>query len=105
MKISHLNDWLTLGANFAVFVGILFLAYELRQNTMMLRSEAYQERTAQIIATQGWVADRDQLLSALAKIDYIDTSCGPDPKLILDLTDEEKIALRHWTLVNLFEAF
>jgi len=100
LKLSNLNEWLTLGANVAVLTGILFLAYEIRQNTQTLISETYQERTTQLIETASWVADRDELLSALAAINYIDTACPPDVELILNLTSKEKIALRHWTIAN-----
>ena len=33
MKIEKLNAWLTLGANIAVVIGIIFLAIEVRQNS------------------------------------------------------------------------
>ncbi len=33
MDSEKLNRWLTLGANFGVLVGIIFLAIEIRQNT------------------------------------------------------------------------
>lgn len=40
MTIDQLNRWMTLVANIAVFAGILFLAFELRQNTVASRLEA-----------------------------------------------------------------
>ena len=40
MKLVKLNDWLTLVAHFGVIAGLLFLAYEIRQNTTQLRAEA-----------------------------------------------------------------
>jgi hypothetical protein len=36
MKTERLNQWLTLGANLAVFASILFLAVEIRQNQLSL---------------------------------------------------------------------
>ena len=39
-KITY--RWLTLVANFAVIIGILFLAVELRQNTKQLQLQSYQ---------------------------------------------------------------
>ena len=36
MKTEQLNQWLTLGANFGVLAGIVFLAIEMRQNTEAL---------------------------------------------------------------------
>ena len=40
MRLTKLNDWLTLVAHFGVIAGLLFLAYEIRQNTTQLRAEA-----------------------------------------------------------------
>lgn len=40
MKTKKLNAWLTLVANFGVIAGLVFLGYEIRQNTTQLRAEA-----------------------------------------------------------------
>ena len=40
MESDRLNRWLTLAANIGVLAGILFLAYELQQNTLVTRLEA-----------------------------------------------------------------
>ena len=40
MKLNRLNSWFTLLANLGVVAGLLFLAYETRQNTLQMRSEA-----------------------------------------------------------------
>ena len=40
MKPKKLNAWLTLIANFGVIAGLIFLGYEIRQNTTQLRAEA-----------------------------------------------------------------
>ncbi len=40
MKPEKLNTWLTLVANFGVIAGLIFLGYEIRQNTIQLRAEA-----------------------------------------------------------------
>ena len=39
LKSDHVNRWLTLFANLSVVAGIVFLAYELRQNNELLRFE------------------------------------------------------------------
>ena len=39
-KIERLNRWLTLAANIGVLAGILFLSFELRQNTVASRLQA-----------------------------------------------------------------
>jgi hypothetical protein len=40
MKPKKLNAWLTLVANFGVIAGLVFLGYEIRQNTIQLRADA-----------------------------------------------------------------
>ena len=40
MRPEKLNTWLTLIANFGVIAGLIFLGYEIRQNTTQLRAEA-----------------------------------------------------------------
>jgi hypothetical protein len=38
VKLSELNDWLTLGANLGVLAGLMSLGLELQQNSRMLAS-------------------------------------------------------------------
>jgi hypothetical protein len=45
MNISKFNNWFTLLANVGVIAGILFLAYEIRQNTTSLQAAAIQAST------------------------------------------------------------
>ena len=40
MKLNDLNEWLTLTANVGVLIGIIFLAFEIQQNTSQMRAEA-----------------------------------------------------------------
>ena len=40
MDSEKLNRWMTLGANIGVLAGIIFLAFELRQNTVATQLEA-----------------------------------------------------------------
>jgi len=44
LDTEKLNRWLSLGANFGVLVGIVFLAVEIRQNTIMTRAQITQSR-------------------------------------------------------------
>ncbi len=39
MNLDKLNGWLSLLAHFGVFAGLIFLGYEIRQNTIQLRAE------------------------------------------------------------------
>ncbi len=40
MNLDKLNGWLSLFASFGVIAGLIFLGYEIRQNTIQLRAEA-----------------------------------------------------------------
>lgn len=42
MNFDNANRWLTLVANFAVIAGIVFLGFELHQNTQQLKTQSYQ---------------------------------------------------------------
>ena len=39
MKIEKLNHWVSIFTNTAVFMGVIALAYELKQNTLSLQDE------------------------------------------------------------------
>jgi hypothetical protein len=45
MKLEKINPWLTLLANVGVIAGIVFLAFEIRQNTTSLKASAIQAST------------------------------------------------------------
>lgn len=50
-KLDQINRWMMLAANFGVLLGILFLVFELRQNTIASRAEAasnYQDTFSEI---------------------------------------------------------
>jgi len=42
MKLDKLNQWLTLAANIGVIAGIVFLAYQIKQNTSAIQADSYQ---------------------------------------------------------------
>ena len=48
MKVSELNDWLTLAANLGVLAGLFILIFELNQNTQVSKATAYQDLISQI---------------------------------------------------------
>lgn len=50
-KLDQINRWMTLAANVGVLLGILFLVFELRQNTTASRAEAasnYQDTFSEV---------------------------------------------------------
>ena len=42
MEITYISEWVTLLANIGVLTGIIFFAFELRQNTKQLKIQSYQ---------------------------------------------------------------
>lgn len=83
MNLDNLNKWLTLLANFGVLLGIVFLAYEIRQNTDSLQS---QTRATLFAGAQ------EELWK---NMDYPDVTLNmlPDDR---ELTGEEKARLDAW---------
>ena len=52
MKLDKLNQWLVLGANIGVIVGIIFLAQEVAQNNLMMKAQtrnAIAQETSDIL--------------------------------------------------------
>ena len=80
MNPDTLNKWLTLLANFGVIAGIIFLAFEVRQNEEMLR---LQYELAGVdsasLAVSRYAAQRDfQLQNPELRDLYIDGLSGAD---------------------------
>jgi hypothetical protein len=48
--MDRTNQWLTLAANIGVIAGLLFLGYEIRQNTNIAKASAYRENVQDIAA-------------------------------------------------------
>ena len=60
MKLSDLNEWLTLAANLGVLAGIVFLALEIQQNTDAVRSSTIQGITnVSMDVLRAYAADHD----------------------------------------------
>ena len=49
MKAKRINDWLTLGANIGVLIGIILLLVELNQNSTMMRAQTRFEVSQSIV--------------------------------------------------------
>ena len=50
MESDRLNRWFTLGANFGVIAGLIFLGLEIRQAQMAMQSQAFQARALDAIS-------------------------------------------------------
>ena len=48
MTAENTNRWLTLAANLGVIVGIVFLGFEIRQNTNIAKASAYRDNIQDI---------------------------------------------------------
>ena len=69
MNPGKLNDWLTLGANIGVMIGLLLLIVEIRQNTEMMRAQINQSRTEAAQSEQQATYNSDYIPAILAKVD------------------------------------
>ncbi len=70
-KPNKLNERLTLIANLSVVVGIVFLAYELRQNTEAIQAQTRDSITEKQMEYLGWRATSPELAAVLAKADSV----------------------------------
>ncbi len=66
-KPSKLNERLTLIANLSVIVGIIFLAYELQQNTQAIQAQTRDSITEKQMTYLGWVAGNRDLAGVQAR--------------------------------------
>ena len=93
MKPKKLNTWLTLVANFGVIPGLLFLGYEIRQNTTQLRAEAsYSINEALSMLNAGVYND-----SVFADI----KGRGEAEFSVLNQTEREQFIAFHFDRINL----
>ena len=53
--MDRLNQWLTLLANIGVIVGIVFLAFEIQQNTEMMKAQTRDSMAAKQMQIAEWV--------------------------------------------------
>ena len=67
MNLDSLNRWLTLAANLGVLVGVVFVAYEVRQNTEFARSNTRLEIAHDSFLPALAIAADESLAAALVK--------------------------------------
>ena len=67
MNSGKLNNWLSLGANIGVVIGLVLLIIEIGQNTDMMRAQINQARTDTAISEQEELFNSDYLPAILAK--------------------------------------
>lgn len=84
IETDKVNQWLTLGANLGVLIGLLLLVVELDQNSDLIRAQVHQARSDNFGALGQQVADSERLLPALLK--FKDAG-GPDDLSALKVLD------------------
>ena len=101
MNIDKLNNWLTLLTNIGVLAGILFLGFELNQNTASLRVESYRNQSEGLTEMYSTALGSEILFAAMAKVGYFPASCSVNPNSVAALTNEENLALTLWFRAHL----
>lgn len=69
MKLERAAQWAEIFANFGVILSLLFLVFEVRENTQILRIQAAEERTTALNAP---ILSNSGLAEILAKIKTVD---------------------------------
>ncbi len=67
MKRKNLNWWLSVIANVGVIGGLIFVGYEVRQNTVQLRAESSRSITEAVNALNGGVYSDPELAEVLLR--------------------------------------
>ena len=69
MNAEKLNNWLTLGANIGVLIGLVLLIVEIQQNTEMMRAQINQSRTEAAQSEQQATYNSDYMPAIITKVD------------------------------------
>ena len=65
--MDKLNQWLSLTANVGVLIGIFFLAFEIQQNTQMMRAQTKDAVLDKQIQIAEWIATNEYAAKVYAK--------------------------------------
>ena len=68
MKSDRINKWLTLVANIGVIFGLILVAYELQQNSELMRVQISQSRADSAMASNEHSFNSDYIPPILAKV-------------------------------------
>jgi hypothetical protein len=66
--MSGIGNRIAFLTNIGLLFGLALVVYELRQNSVLMESEIYQQRTADLIAVESMIIESPELASALAKV-------------------------------------
>jgi len=67
--MEKLNQWLTLAANIGVIAGLIFLGFEIQQNTLSTRMAARESATQGHIDYLGYLMDNTVLARVISKLE------------------------------------
>lgn len=102
MDLQKLNNWLALAANIGVLVGIVLLALEIRQNTTVIESSTYQDRTQDLREALTMVTESEHLSTGLAKLGWFQNKCQIDSTVIENLEAHEYVAIQAYLRASWF---
>jgi hypothetical protein len=68
LKLDKLNQWLSLGANIGVVLGLVFLAIEIRTNSATNRIATQATVSSNWVAINGAIANNPQLAELITKV-------------------------------------
>ena len=97
MESNKLNQWLTLGANVGVLIGIFVLVYEIRQNTLATELEVAASYESVLAEAELFIAGNPGFAELLTKGINGDEVSQEDQ---LRLTAFYRRVLRSWQLVH-----
>lgn len=88
MNKEDLHNWLTLGANIGVLIGLGLLIYEIRQNSDLMRAEIHTMRAEGKASRQMDLANNGVVMGIVSKARNL--GFPQDPNAVAALTDEER---------------
>ena len=97
MNTDRLNKWLSVGANIAVFAGILLLVFELNQNQAMMRAQTRNELSNNIINLLNESAGNTELASIMLRANMGDELT---PVQFLQFRERQYAMYRYWENVH-----
>jgi hypothetical protein len=95
-SVDKTNQWLTLVANLGVIAGLVFLGYEIRQNTNIAKASAYRENIQDI-------AEWRELFISDAEVARLYATYSSEGLEALDDMDEGRIAAMVNNVMGIYE--
>lgn len=97
MKLDKLNAWLTLVANVGVLLGILLVAFELRQNSLVVAAQTRSDLAEGTVEFLWRQIEHDDLRGAILRASSGETLSDEDTWL---LVRHAQAALRRWENIH-----